>query len=325
MEWKNILTTIMIVLLFIVVTGCGSEEGSGQVDHATIYAVGGGGGYMLSSGFAEVANEKNESTNYTLSETNGDIEGMRMVMQGNGELLDVTDTNAGFAYNGTHTFEGEQYEEIRGVAAVEPIAMQYIVREDSNIDTLSDLEGASIATFQESAQLSVEVVLNEIGLERENDYTMQALPAQEQMDALRDNNVDAVVFFDQYPSSTIQSLDETTSVKVLEMEEDLIDTRAEEFGVNPMTRDIEADSPEAYSGQTEDVTTAQIGQFYITSEDVDEDLIYEFTKTMFDNTEELETYSPRAEGITVENTLESISVPLHPGAERYLREEGHID
>ncbi|QQK76581.1 TAXI family TRAP transporter solute-binding subunit [Salicibibacter cibarius] len=324
----NVLKTLpMIVMGVLFVAGCGSEsdKASGEVDHATVYAIGSTNSYMLSSGISQLANDMDEPIDYTISETNGDIEGIRMVMQDRGEFVDISGTNGVFAHDGTYVFEEEQYEEIRGVVALEAPITQFIVRADSNIDTLSDLEGASIATFQNTAQLSVENTLNQAGLQEGEDYSLETLPAQEQSDALRDNNIDAFVTYSAYPSSVVQSLDETTSVKVLPVGEDVIYGAGEEFNQEANPVKLEADSAKAYSGQSEDVTTAQTGRYFVTREDVDEDLVYEFTKFVHEQAEELSNYHPTAEEITIENSIETIDIPLHPGAERYYREEGYIE
>ncbi|QQK76580.1 TAXI family TRAP transporter solute-binding subunit [Salicibibacter cibarius] len=324
----NVIKTLSMILMgMLFIVGCGSESGggSGQVDHATIYSIGGTPSYMMGSGIAQLANDMDEPINYTVSETNGDIEGLRMVMQERGEIVDISSTNGVFAHEGTYVFEGEQYEEIRGVVGLESPVIQFIVRADSNIDTLSDLEGARIATFLNTAQLSVENHLNQVGLQEAEDYTLETLPAQEQVDALRDNNIDAFVTFSSYPSTQVQGVDETTSVKVLPIEEDVIHGAAEEFNQEADPVVLEADSAEAYSGQSEDVLTSGMGRYFVTREDVEEDLIYEFTKFVHEQAEELSSYHPTAEAITIENSIETIDIPLHPGAERYYREEGYIE
>jgi hypothetical protein len=79
-----------------------------------------------------------------------------------------------------------------------------------------------------------------------------------------------------------------------------------------------------YRGQDADVPTAAIGNILVTSEAVSEETVYQMTKLIFDNLDRLKAAHSAAGAITLENALTGLSIPLHPGAERYYREVGLI-
>ncbi len=79
-----------------------------------------------------------------------------------------------------------------------------------------------------------------------------------------------------------------------------------------------------YEGQTEDVPTLAVGNFFVTSADVDEETVYQMTKLMFEHLPDLVAAHKAAASISLENALTGMPVPLHPGAERYYREVGLI-
>ena len=51
-------------------------------------------------------------------------------------------------------------------------------------------------------------------------------------------------------------------------------------------------------------------------------MAYEVTKALYENTETLGQVHPKGREITLKTALLSVSIPLHPGAEKYYREKG---
>ena len=54
--------------------------------------------------------------------------------------------------------------------------------------------------------------------------------------------------------------------------------------------------------------------------DLDEEVVYNITKVLFEKQAELAAANSKAESLSVETALNGASVPLHPGAERYYKE-----
>jgi TRAP transporter TAXI family solute receptor len=79
-----------------------------------------------------------------------------------------------------------------------------------------------------------------------------------------------------------------------------------------------------YEGQAADVPTASVGNFFVTHEGVSEETVYQMTKLLFENLPALEASHKAAAAIKLENALNGMPIPLHPGAERYYREIGLI-
>lgn len=55
---------------------------------------------------------------------------------------------------------------------------------------------------------------------------------------------------------------------------------------------------------------------------MDEELAYQITKNMFEHVDELIAVHPAANDTTVEFSLGSTPIPMHPGALRYYEEIG---
>jgi hypothetical protein len=53
-----------------------------------------------------------------------------------------------------------------------------------------------------------------------------------------------------------------------------------------------------------------------------DDVVYKFTKTFWENIEELYKVHAKAKEITLATALDGVSVPVHPGAAKYYQEVG---
>ena len=65
-----------------------------------------------------------------------------------------------------------------------------------------------------------------------------------------------------------------------------------------------------------------IGNFLVTRSGVSEDMVYQMTKSMFDNLDALVAAHVAAKAIKLQNALTGMPVPVHPGAARLYREKG---
>jgi len=60
----------------------------------------------------------------------------------------------------------------------------------------------------------------------------------------------------------------------------------------------------------------------VTHEDVSEETAYQMTKLLFENLEALVASHSAAAAISLGSALDGMPIPLHPGAERFYKEQG---
>jgi len=77
-----------------------------------------------------------------------------------------------------------------------------------------------------------------------------------------------------------------------------------------------------YMGQAEDVKTVAVANLLICRDDLPEDLVYNMTKTIYENQQTLVNAHKAAKDIQLKDALNGMTVPLHPGAEKYYKEKG---
>ena len=78
-----------------------------------------------------------------------------------------------------------------------------------------------------------------------------------------------------------------------------------------------------YEGNAEDTETFGVRATMVSSDQVDEETVYQVVKAVFENFDRFKKLHPAFENLTKEEMISAgNSAPLHPGAERYYKEAG---
>ncbi len=74
---------------------------------------------------------------------------------------------------------------------------------------------------------------------------------------------------------------------------------------------------------TEPFETMNVGSMHIiTAENADEDMVYNFTKTLYEHRAEVVKAHPVGKFINEKNVVKDVGTPFHPGAIRFYKEIG---
>ena len=139
------------------------------------------------------------------------------------------------------------------------------------------------------------------------------------MRRMRENKLDAFFVVAGYPARAISDLARETRVRLLPIdgpEAQKLISRHQFF-----TRDVIPIG--VYTGVRATVTVS-VGAQWLVSSEVENDLVYEITKTLWnDNSRRLlDNGHAKGRSIRLDSALDGIAVPLHPGAKRYYEENG---
>ncbi|TVR81037.1 MAG: TAXI family TRAP transporter solute-binding subunit [Rhodospirillales bacterium] len=136
---------------------------------------------------------------------------------------------------------------------------------------------------------------------------------------LQDGLIDGFGFAAGVPIAAFSQILAQVDGVVYGPSEDQIPTLLEEFpSLAPFT--IE---PGTYSGQTEPIETVAMWNFFITSSDMPESLVYEMTRiAMTEHERMMSIHSASAETLP-ENYIHNTFLPFHPGAVRWFEENGY--
>lgn len=299
--------------------GGNGDAGNGEGEELTFVTGGTAGTYYPLGGELSDIIEANTDATVNYVESGGSGDNLGQIYNEEAQLgLSQNDT-AALAVNGElPELEGVELDNFGWIANLYPEAMHIIVRADSDIESVEDLEGRTIAVGDAGSGTRVisDAILEAHGI-GEGDYTAEVTDFGTSTEMLADGQIDATMFVVGVPVAGLTQLAGTTDVELLDIE----DSMAEEIagGGDFEAYEITADS---YDFLEEDVTTiSAFAALVASTTEVSEDLGYEITAAIFDNADQITL--DVGESIALEEALNGIgSVPLHPGAERYYEEQG---
>ncbi|GEN29054.1 C4-dicarboxylate ABC transporter substrate-binding protein [Halovibrio variabilis] len=284
-------------------------------------ATGGTGGvyYPIGGGFAEMINNHIEGAQATAEVTGASVENMGLIMRGDADLALALADTVYQAYTGTDDFESRQIENTRALASVYPNAVQLVTLAESDIESIADLAGkvVSVGAPGSGTELNARALLESNGISY-SDFSPRRLNFNETADAIRDGDIDAGFWSVGPPTSSILNLAATRDIRLIGLSDEEIANAQEEVAVFSKYQLAAG----MYDGMDEAVQTIGIPNVLVVNADMDEELAYQLTQLLFENTDELIAVHPAANDTTVEFTMESTPVPLHPGALRYFEEVG---
>lgn len=284
-------------------------------------ATGGTGGvyYPIGGGLAEMIGKHIDGYSAVAEVTGASVENMGLIHREDSDLAIALADTVYQAYHGTGAFEGRQVGDVRAIASVYPNAVQIVTLQGSGINSLADLKGkrVSVGAPGSGTEVNARAVLESNGISY-NDFTVQRLNFNETADALRDNDIDAGFWSVGPPTSSILSLANSRDIKLLSLtEEEVQNAMSAEAVFAPYQL-----AANMYDGMDAPVDTVGIPNVLTVNAAMPEELAYQITKVLFEKIDELRAIHPAANDTTVEFSMGSTPIPMHPGALRYYEEVG---
>ncbi|NJE25408.1 TAXI family TRAP transporter solute-binding subunit [Thermococcus sp. MV5] len=322
MRWKAI-GLILVLALGLVISGCTQKqttetETTSPTQEITIYTGGTGGVYFpLGSKYAEILNKNGVPAKAVTS--GASVANAKAIGDGTAQAAILQNDVAYYAYNDLYMFEGQAIKNIKGVAALYPETVQFIVRADSDIKTLQDLAGKKVAIGAPGSGTAVaaEQVLRAAGVWDSVEKVNQKFSEASQ--SLKLGQVDAAVIVSGIPTPSVNQIAVQTPVRVLPIPDEILSKLKEQGYIFYVRQIVPAGT---YNGVEEDTPTLAVKAMLAVSADLPEDTVYQMTKILFENVDQLRAVHQKAQLISLETALDGMSIPLHPGAIKYYEEKG---
>ena len=223
-----------------------------------------------------------------------------------------------YAYTGDKDqFEGKAHDKFYAVAALYPEAVQLVVAADSDIKSIADLKGKKVSIGSQGSGTSINAlqVLELAGLTLE-DVEESWLSFAESATAFQNLQIDAAFITAGIPNPAIIEMGTKLPVRLIPLTDDEMKTLSEKYPFYiPVT--VKKDT---YTGMTEDTTIASTTAVIIASKDLDDDLVYNLTKTLFEKKDDM-THAKKDE-LDTTFAVQGLPCPIHPGAAKYYAEVG---
>jgi len=255
----------------------------------------------------------------SVQSTKASVENLNLLQRGRGEVAFALGDSVANGWAGVKEAGFPQkLDKLRGLAAIYPNYIQIVARADSGIKTLTDLKGkrVSVGAPKSGTELNARKVFAAAGMSYDDFEKTEYLSFGESVELMKNRQLDATLLSAGLGVSAIRDLASTTPVSIVEVPKEVVEAIGEPVFISTPV------PAGTYDGVTEDVDTVAIRNFLITREGLSEDLVYEMTKQIFENHDDLLAAHSAAEGIKLETAATGMPLPLHPGAEKYYKEAG---
>lgn len=277
--------------------------------------------YPLGVGLANLYGENIDGVRTQVQSTKASVENLNLLQEGRGELAFALGDSVAAAWEGS-VDEGfpAKLDQLRGIAAIYPNYIQIVASQESGIAEFADLAGKSLSVGAPASgtELNARAIFGAMDMSYDDLGKTEYLPFAESVELIKNRQLDATLQSAGLGVASIRDLASTQPITVVAVPASV----AETLGAPYLAATIPAGT---YDGQEADVPTIAISNYLVTHAGVSDDVAYAMTKLMFDNLEALEASHQAASLIKLEDALTGMPIPLHPGAEKFYREQGMVE
>ncbi len=338
------LLTVVFAMVFCLNVGCDSEPGaatgkgnetakSGDREFITLGSVPVGGVFnQVGAAIASVVNEFKGDAKWKVQAkgTQGSKQNIRMLDKGEIQLGMSNSAISYYAARGTDGWD-KPYQ-IRAVVTLAPNIGLFITKKDSGINTIADLKGKRVSVGPAGAgfEMFLGPLLTAHGVKysgsaEDADFTPQNEIYTDAVQSLADGNADAAFMGGAIPTPAVVQACNTSDIHFITYDPEVRTKLIEDLPFfSPATIPAKnKDGNPTYKGMETDFEAMDVGSMQlITHADVDEELIYDLTKSIWENRAEIVKQHPSARAISENNAARNTGTEFHPGAIRFYKEIG---
>ena len=234
------------------------------------------------------------------------------------ELATVQSDVATYAYNGTNGFEDGAYTSFRVLGALYAETVQ-IVTCDPDIKSVADLKGKSVCV----GDVGSGTYFNTVDVLAAYDMTLDDITAVYQSfgdstESIKDGKIDAAFICAGAPTTAVSDLATAKSVYLVSIDDEHMQKLLDAC---PWYASLTIPAG-TYDGFDEDATTITVKATLVCSADLDDDVAYAITATIFDNADAITELHSKGAELDLTFATEGIAVPFSAGAAKYYAEHG---
>jgi uncharacterized protein len=277
--------------------------------------------YPIGTGIAYAVNNASAGMVMTVESTGASVANCRLLQNKSVDFALVQTDVASSAVNGKRDFTSEgKLSNIQGVACLYPETIQLITLANSGIKSVSDLKGKNVVMGDRGSGSWYNAIdiLAAYGL-NESDVKPSATKLAQAAEMMKNGQVDAAFWTGGAPTAAITDLATTNDIYIVP-----IAGAPREALLNLSSFYAKYTLPaNTYRSVTAPTDTVTVMSMLVVNKDISVDDVYNLCKAMYDSNNAINKYPHAvAKNITKTNALVGMSVPLHPGAQKYFDEQG---
>lgn len=201
-----------------------------------------------------------------------------------------------------------------------PEVIQIIANTSSGIESVEGLKGKKVAIGAPGSgtEANARQILAVHGMDYDDLEKADYLSFGEATDQLKNNQIDAAFVTAGIPTSAVTEISQTSDISVIPIDSGKIKELSDQY---PFYTEVTIPAG-SYNNQDKDVTTTAVMAMLVVSEELEEDLVYDLTKQLFENRQSIIDTHDRGNDLKLETAIEGMPIDLHAGAKKYYDEEG---
>jgi uncharacterized protein len=208
------------------------------------------------------------------------------------------------------------------VASLYPQYFQIVANADSGINSLADLKGKSIAVQPRgnTAEFISQQLLEVYGLKYTDMSRVSYVSYTDAVSLMKDNNAQLFTLGTTVPASSVMDLAASRDIKLVDVSDDKFQELRK---LNPGYTKLKIPAG-SYPKQDKDVQAVGYATHLVARCDLDENVVYQVVKGIYDNRSDLGSIAKVMADINPKMMAEDIGVPLHKGAMKFYKEQGAL-
>jgi TRAP transporter TAXI family solute receptor len=281
----------------------------------------GGTFQYFSNGIATRLSKDIENLEVSNMASAGSLENLRRVNSGDADFGIVYSGDTYLGRNGKLTQDTREYKNVLAMAYLYGAPAHLIVKADSGINAVADLEGKRVAVGGpgSGAAGAAQRYFTSLGLwEKMN---VEFLGYSKAASALGDNLIDAMWVFAGYPNSSVIQAAASNKIKLLDVVE--AGKKAGFFDEYPFYTQLTIPA-NTYSGVDYPVASFQDSALWVAGKHVKDDTVYKALEDIYskEGLAYMVKVKSTAKAMSVEGGLNGIVTPVHPGAQKFWEDKG---
>ena len=319
MKRSRAFLAIAALLIPVTLFAAGAQEQKTVINFPTAATT--GAVYPLGAAICNMWNTELPNVRASAQASAGGIANLNMLADGEAQLGVAVTSIMYESFKGIGSFEGRANPNLRVMIGLYSNPNQVVVTDNSGINSLSDLVNKRFASGAPGSTTEVEtsIHLNTMGVNYPEDLKVQYIGFTEAIDLMRNKQLDGAWIMAGIPNAAVTEMLSTAGGKLLNIDQNLIDALQVEYpwyGAYTIPAGT-------YPKQDKDILTSAIKLTICTDARVDDDVVYELTKSFWENFESLKATQAPLKKVDPKDAVKDLAgLPIHEGAARYYREIG---
>jgi TRAP transporter TAXI family solute receptor len=276
--------------------------------------------YPLAGAISNIAHKNLPDIKITVESSGASVANAKLIASGDADMAILQNDIAFYALQGVKPMFDKTVANIRGITSLYQEHCQIQARKDAKIASVKDLKGKRVCVgpLGSGTEQNAMQILEAYGMKFDDFAKVERLTATESSDYLKDGRIDAAFYSVGVGAAGLVDTANTVDCVIVPIDAQAADEMIKKYpfftkAVVPKT---------AYKGMDQDVSTVAVMAILVARAEMEEAMAYQITKAIFDNIADIERAHSKGKELKLETALNGMSIPLHPGAEKFFKEKG---